>query len=414
MQIRLRFISLAVLVVSILMLAISFATARDGGRTRFGSDLGADHVGFYTAGWILNHHRAVDLYDNPFQDQVHHQLHPHLEPETTLPYVHPPFVAVAFRPFACLPYAWSFALWLVVCFAFYLAGALVLLRTTAFTPSERWTALLAMLAFEPFVLECWQGGQLSAVGFCFIAIGVALDLTNRRFQSGLSLGLCLYKPTLLIVIVPFLFATRRWRTLVGLTVTGVSLALLSVVSVGWDGTMAFVHQLLGFSKQATSTSQLEFKTWKYVDLNAFTRLLTGGPGTIQQILFVTMALPALGYILIRSRQNDGQLPGRTRLMWASVLLATPVINLYVGMYDSVLAALGAILLIDGCRRGEAARERWIVWTVGALYVTPWVTQPAAQAIHVQAFTLILLGAGLWTASLKCRLTPNPDYQGSRA
>ncbi|MCE9532213.1 MAG: DUF2029 domain-containing protein [Planctomycetes bacterium] len=183
MQARLRFISVAIILVSAAMLIVSFATAEGGGRTRFGNDLGADHAGFYTAGWMLNHHRGVDLYDNDFQDRIHHQLHPHLEPEKTLPYLHPPFVAVAFRPFAMLPYSWSFAIWLFVSLALYLLGVLVALRSTSLTSQERLTAMLAALAFEPFVMECWQGGQLSALGFCCFSIAVSLDLAGKRFAS---------------------------------------------------------------------------------------------------------------------------------------------------------------------------------------------------------------------------------------
>lgn len=402
MQARIRFVSIAILVVSLAMLIVSFATAERGGRTRFGTDLGADHAGFYTAGWILNHHRAVDLYDNEFQNRVHHELHPHLEPEVSLPFVHPPFVAVAFRPLAMLPYAWSFAIWLLISLSLYLVGLLVALRTTNLSAAERLTAVLAALSFEPFVMECWQGGQLSAVGFCCLAIAVSLDLSGRRFTSGLVLGLCLYKPTLLVVVVPFLLVTRRWRTLLGLTIVGTALALLSIACVGWDGTMAFVEKLLGFSQHATAAGPLELKTWKYVDLNAFTRLLVGGPGSVQQLLMLALAVPALAWILVRAFRIDPLDEGQTRLAWASVLLATPVINLYVGLYDSVLAVLGALWLVDGTRREFPQRDGHLTGWIAAIYLAPWITQPLAKTIHFQVFTLVLLAAALWA----CRVVRN--------
>ena len=99
---RARFIAQAVLVVGLALLIVSFATSEGGGRTRLGNDLGADYAGFHTAGYILNHYPPEALYDAEIQDRVHHELHPHLARETTLPFVHPPFVAVMFQPLAQL------------------------------------------------------------------------------------------------------------------------------------------------------------------------------------------------------------------------------------------------------------------------------------------------------------------------
>ncbi|MCE9532214.1 MAG: glycosyltransferase 87 family protein [Planctomycetes bacterium] len=200
---------------------------------------------------------------------------------------------------------------------------------------------------------------------------------------------------MLVVVVPFLLVTSHWRTLLGLTITGIALVLISIACTGWDGTMAFVNKLLGFSRDATAASPLELKTWKYVDLNAFTRLLVG-PDLMQKLLFAGLALPALMWILIRAYRTETNDPGQCRLAWASVLLATPVINLYVGMYDSVLAVLGALWLVDGTRSERPIETRW--WLV-ALLIAPWITQPLAKSIHFQVYSLVLIGVALWG----CRL-----------
>jgi len=392
---RLRFISAAILAVSIALMAVSFSTSSGGGRTYFGSYLGADHAGFYTAGWMLNHGMAGSLYDRDVQDRVHHQLHPDLDERETLPFLHPPFVAAAFQPFAELPYVWSFALWLPISLGLYLAGILVTLRSSALSPADRFTALLAALSFEPFVMECWQGGQLSVVAFFCIAVALALEQSGWRFASGLALGLCFYKPTFLALILPVLIVARRWRTLLGVAATGGILALVTLACVGWDGSMAFIDKLLGFSRDATGASPLALKTWKYVDLNAFTRLLLGSPGMAQKLLFLASALPALTLVLYRAWSLDRHDERYRRLVWAAVLIATPVVNLYVGIYDSVLAALGALLLVDALRREGAALTPAVRCWLGALYLTPWITQPVAKLVGVQLFTLVLLGVVVW-------------------
>src|SRR5260370_26042398 len=109
---KIWFVCLAILGMSLALLAITFLTL-DGYRTVFGPDLGADFAGFYTAGTLLNEYPSERLYDLELQDQLYHRLLPHLAPEVTLPYVHPPFFAVLFRPLAWLPYAWAYIVWLL-------------------------------------------------------------------------------------------------------------------------------------------------------------------------------------------------------------------------------------------------------------------------------------------------------------
>ncbi len=125
---RIRFVSGSVLILSLVLLVLSFVSAQEGGRTLFGPTLGADYSGFYTAGYILDHASPALLYDRDYQDRIHHELHPHLGQQETLPFVHPPFVAWAFRPLSRLPYPWSFAVWLLLSLGLYLTGVWLALR----------------------------------------------------------------------------------------------------------------------------------------------------------------------------------------------------------------------------------------------------------------------------------------------
>src|SRR5207249_1700600 len=142
--------SVAVLVVSLALLAISLATARDG-RTIFGSLLGGDYAGFYVAGKILNEFPSDRLYDRSLQSRLFHELMPAARPEESLPFANPPFIAMLFRPLALLPYRWSYVAWLIVSAVLYVAGVWMLRL-----PAETfWLAL----SFEPLIMEGWIGGQ---------------------------------------------------------------------------------------------------------------------------------------------------------------------------------------------------------------------------------------------------------------
>ena len=400
MRNRIRFISIVILIVCVALLIVSFISANGSGRTSFGTDLGADHAGFYTAGWMLNRYPATALYDRETQNRVHHELHPHVPADEELPYVYPPFVAVVFQPLARLPYGWSFGIWLVISLAFYAGGSLILIRHLPFARRDPWTVLLAMLSFEPFVMECWQGGQVSSVGFFCLIVAWYLDRRpESRFASGLVLGMCIYKPTLLVVALPVLLVARRWRNLLGVLTSGVALGLLSLLAVGSDGCAAFVDKLLAFSRTATDAGSLELRTFKYIDLNAATRLLFGGPGTGQRVVFMVLVLSTLGIILMRTARwaNDGD---RRNLIWALVFLATPILNLYVGIYDGVLVAVGTLLLADAAAAMSSLRRETLLAWLAAIYLVPWITQPIAKLAGVQLFSVLLLALVWWVCVQK--------------
>src|SRR5262249_46324934 len=167
---RIRFVCNAILILS-LATALTLIVTAEHNETLFKKPLGEDFAGFYYAARILNDDSADLLYDFDFQNEKYHQLLPRLELKATLPYVHPPFVAYAFQPLAMLPYPWAFAIWLVICAALYLAGLLLLWKACPnLAAGDRWTPLLLALAFEPFIMECWLGGQLSAFGFFLFSL----------------------------------------------------------------------------------------------------------------------------------------------------------------------------------------------------------------------------------------------------
>jgi hypothetical protein len=235
-QWRLRVVCLGLLAVTGLLLAISFATAENG-RTCFGTPLGADFAGFYCAGKVLSL-PAPDrdrLYDRATNNRLYHQLLPFLPEASQLPYLHPPFVAVGFRYLADLPYAWAFAVWLGITIGLYLGAFALAWKPLAAAGIQDWrTPLLLALAFEPFLMECLLGGQLSAFGCFWIAAALTCQHEKRPLATGLALGFLCYKPTLLVLLLPLLLFARHWRTLAGFMLTGGGLAGLSPVFL-WRG-----------------------------------------------------------------------------------------------------------------------------------------------------------------------------------
>lgn len=398
---RIRFLCLAIFLVTTALLIASFWTS-DGGRTLGGSGppLGNDFGGVYSAAARLNRASGTDLYDFADQDQVYHRLFPKVPATETLPYVHPPFVAWLFRPLALLSFRWAFAAWLAISAALYIAGLrLASSAASGFPRSWQFDALLLALAFEPFIMESWLGGQLACVGFLCMSLAIACQSRGRPFAAGLALGLCLYKPTLLLLIVPMLIVDRSWRTLAGFLTMAACLAILSVAGVGWQTTANYVHAATGFTRAAAGGESLQLRLWKYVDLNHCLLLFFRGRAAFHWLLFAILAAGPLVWLGWRWWRLGQCRPAVASLTWAATLTWTPILNLYAGVYDTLVVVPAALLVLAAAAREDAGR--WsprfrtlaILLTIG--YLTPWISQPIARTVGIPLYTLSLAALGVY-------------------
>ncbi len=399
-----RFAAVAVLGVSLVLLAVSVITTVRG-RTVFGPSLGADYAAFYTAGTILNEYPSDRLYDLQLQDRLYHGLFPQVSAGEILPYANPPFLAELFRPLARLTYGQSFLIWLMISLGFYVAGVLLLLNTLEnIRDADRGLILLLALSFEPFVMECWLGGQLSSIGLFLVAAAVRFDLRGRYLASGLVLGCCLYKPTLLPLLLPMLVISRRWNTVAGFILTATALAAMSLWLVGFQTCSDYIHLMFGYAGAATGSASI-FRLWKFVDLNTFFKLLPGVSASLARWLVVTLGLVALP-MLARFWWTMDRSADRHRLTWAATIACTLVLNIYVGIYDSVLVVLAVMLTLDALYRARTDIPAAFRWVLLVLYATPWFSQPLARNVGLQVYSIVLCVAAfypLWLAAQSGRL-----------
>lgn len=394
---------ICLLVISVFLLALIFAFASNTqGRTSFGSYLGADFGAFYVAGKIFNNHSRVHIYDGDLHNRLYREEFPGAPADSHLPYVNAPFFILPFTLFSRLPYAWAFLLWMICSVVLYVAGLLIIRQTLTAIPNDAWSiALLLSLSFMPFLLECLAGGQTSAVGFFFVALALRLDRGGEHFLSGLALSVCAYKPTLLVLILPMLLISRRDRILMGFIV---GVGILSVVSLlGWQGCLGYLNSLLFFTS-ASANSLTLFRSWKYVDINSFFRLLLGS----EQLLRWTMTVAVFAIVLpflIRIWWHAGGRREGESLMWALTINWTLILNLYVGIYDTTLIVLSMLLLTDYISRQpeRASLEPTFKYMLALLYLAPWITQPLARITHVQIFTVVLAAVGAYQIRLLRRL-----------
>ncbi|MCM3901587.1 MAG: DUF2029 domain-containing protein [Pyrinomonadaceae bacterium] len=402
-----QFICFLVLSIYLVVLAVSFAT-NVRGRTIFGPYLGADFGAFYIAGRIFNTHPADRIYDAGLHDRLYREQFPDAPPDSHLPYVNAPFFILPFTVLARLRYSWAYFLWLALSVVLYVAGFFLIWRTLDGIPRDAWLmGLLLAVSFMPFLVECLAGGQTSAVGFFCLALAIVGERRGHPILSGIALSLCTYKPTLLVLMLPMLVLTRRYLTVLGFIAGGGLLTLISLLIVGWQGCLGYINKLLYFTQTSTSAAS-GLRSWKYVDINSFFRLLVGDYPYLRWTLTGAVFVILLPVIFRLWWKADRKQPNNQRLVWATTLTWTLVLNLYLGIYDTTLAVLSVLLMTDVFyRQGDSDRlplSPAYKLILLSLYLVPWITQPIARLSGVQLYTLVLAFLGSYQLIQFSRLT----------
>jgi Glycosyltransferase family 87 len=377
---------------------MSFATSVRG-RTIFGPYLGADFGAFYIAGKIFNTHSPSQIYDAGLHHQLYQEQFPDAPPDSQLPYVNAPFFVLPFTVLARLPYSWAYLFWLLLSLALYVAGFALIWRTLDGIPRDaRSIALLIALSFMPFLVECLAGGQTSAVGFFCLALAISSERRGHHILCGLAISLCAYKPTLLVLIVPMLVITQRYKALLGFAIGCGLLAVVSFLAVGTQGCLGYVNTLLYFTNASTSSAS-GLRSWKYVDVNSFFRLLLGRHSYLRWTMTAAAFLFGLPFLLRSWWQGNRGGRDEQSLVWALTITGTLVLNLYVGIYDSTLVVLSVLLTSDvlfhRADNNKLDLPETFKFILLLLYVVPWITQPIARLTGFQSYTLALALLGSW-------------------
>lgn len=353
-----------------------------------------DFAGFYSLGRILNEHPVNDLYNYELLKQVCQQVHPRNLAYGPLPY--PPFVGLFFRPFALLPFWLAYLLWSLLSIALYASGVIIALNR--FFPLEslrRSMALCFACSYCPFLVDTAANGQLAAVGFFALAWAVKEDSLEHQFRSGLALSVCIYKPTLVVLLLPMILVTRRWKTLFGFSTGAIAVGSITTAVEGFSAWRGFLAMILSFGKASVAVkSQSLLVLVKYVDFTSFSHLVHGGRSWLGlTILFAVTcwALISLARAWWRSPQMGKPFQS---LVWAATLTWTLLLNVYVPIYDSVLIVLAVILTAGSLRHVPRGRiHGWFTMSWVLILAGSWFTVLLAGKTGVQLLTLLLICFG---------------------
>lgn len=253
-----------------------------------------------------------------------------------MPWTYPPPFDLMVALLACVPLGVSYLLFTGAT----LASFLVVLHRIAgpFTP-------LVLLAIYPALLmtiACGQNGLLTGT----LIGAAALALRRNRATAGVSLGLMIIKPHLVVAFAVHSVMTRRWRMVAVAVATAGLASTVATVVLGqavWGAALAATHQARIFL--AAGVYPLHRMISVYAALRSF------GPAWIAFLGQAVVALSAMALLIRATRKSMSA----DRLLGLTCL-ATLFVSPYAYDYDLPILGVGLGFLMPDLvrlsRRGE--------------------------------------------------------------
>ena len=199
-----------------------------------------DFTIFYSAGKIVRQGLGAKLYDEQTQYRIQQEFAAGVSiRQGPLPYNHPPFEALIFVPFTCLPYFAAYLLWdlmnlgILLALRFLLRPHVPLLRQI---PAAGW--LFVSLAFFPVFIALLQGQDIILLLLLFTLVFVSLK-RNADFAAGCWLGLGIFRLHLVWPLLLILLLHKRRKAILGFLLVALALGVISIAVVGWKETLGY-------------------------------------------------------------------------------------------------------------------------------------------------------------------------------
>jgi hypothetical protein len=217
--------------------------------------------------------------------------------------------------------------------------------------------------------------------------------------SGMALSILTYKPTLLLLVVPMLLITRRFRSFLGFAAGTTALFAASTAFAGFEIWPAYAQFLNSFAGTAGIRGELVTKRWEYVDFNSFSYVVPGGRSWLGLTIIAFVVL-GVGIWLVRLLHKSASADDAAQnLTWATTLTWTLVMNVYVPVYDTLMIVVIVALTIGALVEVEEQKAGWIVLLAIGISAISLKAETIAQNHGIQPLTILILLLGLTQANI---------------
>jgi hypothetical protein len=301
-----------------------------------------DFTAFYAAATLVRSGHAMDLYDPYAQFRVQAQFTDNSELRRgPLRYIHPPFEALLFVPFALFPYRAAFMVWDLANLGMLVVVA-TSLRATLMPHSgiHFWDLLLGLLAFFPIFANFFQG-QDAILLLLLVALTFRAMKRKADFSAGCWMALGLFRFQLVIPLVLILALWGRRKIAVGFVSMTAVLLLVSAAMVGWGSVLRYPAYLwLWASVPGSGRTPGSL-------LPSLLGLVTGWPRLdhIHWLVATVLIVSAWLVIVVARMKNLAQELRLFDLCFACAILASVLVGYNTSTYDLALLVLPLAVML---------------------------------------------------------------------
>ncbi|HUS16743.1 MAG TPA: glycosyltransferase family 87 protein [Chloroflexia bacterium] len=360
-----------------------------------------DYAAFLTAARMIAHGTGPRLYQIEAQrEEERDEWGARFDQPLAVPFVNPPWFALALLPLAGLPVGAGFLLWLTTCLTMVVAAAGLLVHWARPPRMVAVVFMLAVFSFVPF----WRTmliGQTSALVLFGLAAAVVCLARRQDRRAGLALALVSVKPQLIILPLLALVAQRRWRALATVSAAGVGLLLVGLPFTGVAAFGDYLALLRGPDYPAYENLP-QMQSWRA--LVEGTLGLQGSAAILLNAAGMLAALVAVAWAW-RSAPSGPPAAGPTPppdwdLRMALTLLLTPLFTPHLHVHDLLIWLVPGGLVLHHLyspagRRLGAWRRALGFAGLWAGYLVAWPAWLLPEARLALVFSLL---AAAWTAA----------------
>jgi hypothetical protein len=323
-----------------------------------------DFRAYYIAGYMLR--TAQPLYDSALEMEVQNR---NVSAEAiAVPFLHPAYEALVFVPLSFFTYVNAYWVWFGVNLTI-LACVYRLLRPELLSLSlvAPWMAPAALAAFLPLGAAIVQG-QDTLVVLLFLALAFArFRSSTGLFVAGMLLGLAVFRFQIMIPIIVCFLLWRRWKIVLGFSVTALAAALLSLAVAGFR---PYVNVIFSLSLKP----ELAYlgPVYRMPNLRGLIHSLGGSES---MILLASLAILAVTVMAGRGRELQQQL--------ACAVAAAALIGYHAFVYDLSILLIPLALLIGN-------RQNSSLVITGICFLTPTLFMFAPDHLYLAAVVVLAL------------------------
>jgi hypothetical protein len=264
-------------------------------------NLAVDYCAYWSAGQLASAHGYAGMYDQSLMARYQAPLYPSQDDPSTpariIPFPYFPVYVLPFQLFALLDLHSSFLIYTLL----NLLGLILYLRfffkNLTGQPLPVRLLLMSVLSMPVFLNLFW--GQANI--FLGICVGEFLraHLNHKSYRSGLWLGGLLFKPLLLILIIPALLIQRSYRALIGFLVILAGMLLSTYLMIGTTGIQNLFDILFASAQGGSASNPAIMMNWRMLGFH----LTTISSATLDWVVIIIGTLITAGATWLIARRS---------------------------------------------------------------------------------------------------------------